>query len=88
MALVVFVVVAPCADASLIFLKMFGIPNAPNPTNKEPAPASFMKSLLVISIFLKIVMVFDHNSTQPDVSIKVLIAEPLKNKKIKQMFKW
>jgi hypothetical protein len=45
-ALVVFVAFAPCADAPLIFLKMLGIPNTPNPTNKEPAPIIFTKSLL------------------------------------------
>jgi hypothetical protein len=50
-ALVVFVGVAPCANAPLILLRTFGIPNAPNPTNKELAPISFMKSLLEKSIF-------------------------------------
>jgi hypothetical protein len=45
-ALVVFVGVAPCANAPLILLRMFGIPNAPNPKNKEPPPINFMKSLL------------------------------------------
>ncbi|HEU4444530.1 MAG TPA: hypothetical protein VFR94_07650 [Nitrososphaeraceae archaeon] len=54
-ALVVFVEVADAviADTLLIFLRAFGIPNAPNPTTKEPAPISFMKSLLEISIFPK-----------------------------------
>jgi hypothetical protein len=47
-ALVVFVEVADpvIADTPLIFLRTFGIPNVPNPTNKEPAPISFRKSFL------------------------------------------
>jgi hypothetical protein len=53
-ALVVFVGAAPCANAPLILLRTFGIPNAPNPTNKEPAPISFMKSLLETPIFPKL----------------------------------
>jgi hypothetical protein len=54
-ALVVFVIVpdAVVADTPLIFLRTFGIPNAPNPTNKEPAPISFTKALLEIFFFPK-----------------------------------
>jgi hypothetical protein len=33
------------ADASKV-LRRFGIPDAPNPKNKEPPPINFMKSLL------------------------------------------
>jgi hypothetical protein len=65
-------------------LRRFGIPNAPNPKNKEPPPINFMKSLLE-----KFEGMIQYNLTRLfyDVSIKAFHLKDEKNANILEKIK-